>query len=166
MWPLRHCKSYKMKYLGRALFWLTWPLVYVYSPVRLRARVLVRYDDEFVVVNPHFGSGQWQLPGGGVRRGESLVQAARREVNEELGIDLLGLPIRLINPSSPAHWFVENGLFKRYALFVVDLKKRPAVTIPAQEISAYCWFKKDQRTGLASHVHYALDNADQAYLVK
>ena len=32
--------------------------------------------------------GAWELPGGGARRSESAVQAARREAREELGIDV------------------------------------------------------------------------------
>jgi ADP-ribose pyrophosphatase YjhB (NUDIX family) len=34
---------------------------------------------------------KWDLPGGGVRRGERPEEAARREVREEVGVSLMGL---------------------------------------------------------------------------
>lgn len=37
--------------------------------------------------NPAFRS-TWELPGGGIERGESFVAAARREIREETGIEL------------------------------------------------------------------------------
>ena len=39
------------------------------------------------------GNGRWQLPGGGVKRRESYLEAARREVEEETGRvpDIVGL---------------------------------------------------------------------------
>jgi 8-oxo-dGTP diphosphatase len=34
------------------------------------------------------GSGEWSLPGGHLEFGESVIDCARREVKEELGVDL------------------------------------------------------------------------------
>jgi predicted NUDIX family NTP pyrophosphohydrolase len=37
-------------------------------------------------------AGAWQIPKGAIEKGEEAAQAARREVNEELGIELNGEP--------------------------------------------------------------------------
>jgi 8-oxo-dGTP pyrophosphatase MutT (NUDIX family) len=42
-----------------------------------------------VFVRHHYGErSQWELPGGGVKRGEAAADAARREACEELGADV------------------------------------------------------------------------------
>ncbi|HEX7483914.1 MAG TPA: NUDIX domain-containing protein [Candidatus Saccharimonadales bacterium] len=52
-----------------------------------RARVLVwNKHGELLLVRNWGGKPQWGLPGGGVDRGESSLQAARRELYEEIGI--------------------------------------------------------------------------------
>lgn len=75
--------------LGRLLrpFALTGFFIYNRATGRPRSRVIITdRDDNILLVRNWIGSGKWSLPGGGIGRTESAVQAARREVKEELGI--------------------------------------------------------------------------------
>lgn len=53
------------------------------------ALVLVRRGDEFLLVEERDHGGGWYVPAGGVERGESLHEAALREVREESGLDVV-----------------------------------------------------------------------------
>jgi 8-oxo-dGTP pyrophosphatase MutT (NUDIX family) len=44
--------------------------------------------DQVLLVRHTYGSRLWDLPGGGRRRGERPVDAARREMHEELGLQI------------------------------------------------------------------------------
>lgn len=56
-----------------------------------RTLVLRDHDREILLVRHGYAAG-WLLPGGGVERGETLVEAAVREVKEEAGIEAEGEP--------------------------------------------------------------------------
>jgi mutator protein MutT len=44
----------------------------------------------------------WHIPGGGVEKGETYVQAMQREVNEEVGIDVSGYKAELLDDTDKA----------------------------------------------------------------
>ena len=50
-------------------------------------RIFLLQDDEIILVK-HSYQDAWYLPGGGVKRGETLAQAIRREAAEECGADI------------------------------------------------------------------------------
>ncbi|WP_342618715.1 NUDIX domain-containing protein [Rhodoferax sp. GW822-FHT02A01] len=53
--------------------------------------VLVRADGAFLLTSRPVGkpyAGYWEFPGGKLEAGESVEQALRRELHEELGIDI------------------------------------------------------------------------------
>lgn len=59
-----------------------------FATPRVAAGVLIEDDRGYILlVRPSYKSG-WDLPGGYVERGESPKEAARREVREELGLDI------------------------------------------------------------------------------
>jgi ADP-ribose pyrophosphatase YjhB (NUDIX family) len=58
--------------------------------IGVRAMVLDR-SGSILLVQPRL-SGSWMLPGGGVERGETVIDALRRELEEEAAIRLSGPP--------------------------------------------------------------------------
>ncbi len=67
------------------------PLQAVYPPTPLvGVAVLVEHQGAVLLVRRASApnAGQWSLPGGRVELGEPIREAARREVNEECGVDV------------------------------------------------------------------------------
>jgi len=60
---------------------------FVLRPVRLGVRVMLLRNDQVLLVRQTYMPG-WFMPGGGLKRGETLEQAARREAREEVGAEL------------------------------------------------------------------------------
>ena len=79
--------------------------------------VIVRPDGRFLitkrVMSKHWAPGWWEVPGGGVRSGETSYQAALREAKEETGLDLseakseLFLTYHRENPGTGDNYFVD-----------------------------------------------------------
>ncbi|UCD41598.1 MAG: NUDIX domain-containing protein [Chloroflexota bacterium] len=68
---------------------------FLFRPVTMGVRVILYKDEQFVLVK-HTYQDAWYLPGGGVKRGETLEDAIRREAAEDCGatlhqVELLGI---------------------------------------------------------------------------
>ncbi|MCA9308950.1 NUDIX domain-containing protein [Candidatus Saccharibacteria bacterium] len=70
----------------RVLYAVLWPLFGIYLHNSHRARVLVKNGNKILLVKSTYGSRRWELPGGGVEKGETARQAARRELEEETSL--------------------------------------------------------------------------------
>ena len=61
------------------------------EPVDVAVGVLIDADDRFLLTSRPEGkvyAGHWEFPGGKLEAGESVEQALRRELHEELGITI------------------------------------------------------------------------------
>lgn len=54
----------------------------------ITALAFIRKEDTFLLVKQSYGNQYWSLPGGVVEYGESVDQAAVREVKEETSLDI------------------------------------------------------------------------------
>ncbi len=96
--------------------------------------MIVQYTfrDWLLLVKHNYGERLWSLPGGGVRQGEIVTQAARRELFEETGIDRVKC-LRQIG---------QFTLIKRYGL--VDLFEARdwagSIGVDGNEISRWGFF--------------------------
>lgn len=74
--------------LGRVGYFVTYPLVSLYLRRGERTRVVVRCGDRVLVVKSWLNKGVWDLPGGGLHKGEKPSKGASRELHEELGLQI------------------------------------------------------------------------------
>lgn len=65
-------------------------------------------------LDKHWGAGWWEVAGGGVRAGESSLEAVRREVPEEVGL-------KLGDAELPCVYSYENVDLKRGDNYFVDI---------------------------------------------
>ena len=66
------------------IYRLSWKIT---QPQTIGVRIFLIKKQQILLVK-HTYSHQWFLPGGGLKKGETLEQAIRRELTEELGVNI------------------------------------------------------------------------------
>jgi 8-oxo-dGTP diphosphatase len=92
--------------------------VSVTSLVRVAVAVILRRDGAVLLAQRMAGTpyaGYWEFPGGKLEPGETAVQALRRELNEELGIEVTLATPWLTQRYKYPHAHVELEFFRVYA---------------------------------------------------
>lgn len=103
--------------LGRTIRWLMTPGLMLILPFTTRTRVLLTCGDQILVVRGWLSDGRWQLPGGGLHRGEAPEIGAQRELREET--DLILPDGKFTDPQLCR--FHERGKNFKYYLFMIEI---------------------------------------------
>ena len=108
-------------------------------PKTVGASALVVDGDKFLLIRQSYGTRRWTLPGGAVKRNETLKEAAVREAHEEAGIQVNDLDaVTLLG----VYGNFKSGKSDHLAVFVIrDWEQKPVDTI---EISDCGFFAFDE----------------------
>jgi 8-oxo-dGTP pyrophosphatase MutT (NUDIX family) len=128
----------------------------------LGVRGLVLDADGRVFLIKHSYVDGWQLPGGGVEAGETLLEALARELREEGNIDLTGRP--------QLHGVFFHPYYSRrdhVALYVVRAFRQTSQPKPNREIAAHGFFPvaalpPDTTAGTRARIAEVLDGVAAA----
>ncbi len=122
--------------MGTFLYYLLWPLVWFYAPLKVRVRVALVCKGRILVVKNWFGPNNWQLPGGGRKFGESIQRTAYREILEELSITLDENKMKILVSKPVLFW--SKGLLYRYQYVFVEITEKPDIKT-SHEITDTAW---------------------------
>jgi len=71
----------RLLYIGYRIY------CFIFRPKTLGARVMLIQNGQVLLIRQTYMPG-WFMPGGGVKRGETIDEAARREAREEVGAEM------------------------------------------------------------------------------
>lgn len=120
--------------------------------------VVTRADGQILFVRQTYRRDGWGFPGGLLRRREEPADAARRELREELGIDvdLDGLPAVVIDPQMRRI----DVVFRSH--LSAD-SSEPGKGVLSPEIAEVRWFPADSLPGLLPEAAAALVQLGRAH---
>ncbi|MGA2471205.1 MAG: NUDIX domain-containing protein [Solirubrobacteraceae bacterium] len=119
--------------LYRLGYWTLWASSFVIHRRARGTKCLLFNQGQVLLVRHTYGPRSWELPGGGVRRGEQPFDAMRRELREELQVDVAQAR-ELGARSGPGRY-----AGTRISYFAAVLPDRSVVADPI-EIADVAWF--------------------------
>jgi 8-oxo-dGTP pyrophosphatase MutT (NUDIX family) len=126
--PLRRI-AYRVAYTLLRCYW------FVARPVGDGVKCVLRDGEQILLVRHTYGRRSWQFPGGTVKRSEPPQIAARREIREELGLD--------IDSWTPLATIAGRAHYRRDSVHCFQAEVRdPALTVDRGEIAAVGWFER------------------------
>jgi ADP-ribose pyrophosphatase YjhB (NUDIX family) len=122
---------------------------------RIRVSAALRWGDRLLLCRHEKpGKEYWLLPGGGVKSGESLVDALRRELLEEVGLDEdmpFEGPIAIADSIDPVRSFAARHVV--HIIFSGDLTGRSLEAVTSQDaaVRGHRLFDPNELDGVVLH---------------
>jgi 8-oxo-dGTP pyrophosphatase MutT (NUDIX family) len=126
-----HRLGYRLAYRALRAYW------FLLRPSTSGVKCVLTDGDRVLLVRHTYGDRRWDLPGGTLKPGEDPEQAARREIAEELGLELaelisLGeLRVRADHRDDLLHCFQAE-------------MRDPPLALELAELSTAVWFSRRQ----------------------
>lgn len=121
---------------------------------RIRVSAILRRESRVLLVrHEKHGREYWLLPGGGVTAGETLLDAVKRELAEEVGLEddfPLEGPVALADSISPPGWPPKHVVHIVFAGALGD-RSLERVTSGDAAVRNHRLFDVDELAGLAVH---------------
>lgn len=118
--------------------------------------MIVNQYKEVLILNRNGRNNYWGLPQGGIDAGESVEEAAWREMKEETGVTEATIIGRFDNICSyiwPKHYTNHGYKGQRQTLFIFSAKGTPRITMDRTEHKGYKWVKLADFVQSVSPVH-------------
>lgn len=125
---------------GKLAYLILYPLAKIWLGRTKRAYALISCGGEVLVIKNWFGRQTWHLPGGGIRKGESPLKAASRELQEELGITISEHSLKFV---SRGVW-QDRKLNFDYEILTTRLSAKQRLRISRPEILEAVWLEPAQ----------------------
>ncbi|MCL5280293.1 MAG: NUDIX hydrolase [Planctomycetes bacterium] len=145
LWDKTIRRGYRLAYLGLRAWW------FVRRPATHGTCVALWHDGKVLLIHTSYRNC-YSLPGGFVHRGEPSEQAARREVQEEVGIDLAGCKLRLAWSGT----LLFESRPDTVDIWETVLEKAPAVRIASHELVWADWVYPADASGRRLLPHVAI----------
>lgn len=129
-----------MNKLKSHIYRFGYPLAVCYwffrRPTTVGVRCIITHENKILLVRHTYGSRLWTVVGGGVEKGETFEQTAKRETAEEVGIEITDL--------QKIGELPYNGEFKKDTIHIFTASAlNPSLQIDASEIKEAAWFALD-----------------------
>jgi 8-oxo-dGTP pyrophosphatase MutT (NUDIX family) len=126
-----------LQFVGTVVFFCAWLAFYIYFKVgHGRTRVLLVNEDRVLVMKQWISPGKWNLPGGGLHKGEDIKVGAARELKEETSLELDPRQLRFIGQGV----YRKHGHCFEYSVFIGKVGS-DFVRAQRIEVSELAWLR-------------------------